>query len=140
MHQHGSSRDDGTVNEIVGGVIPSKFIPAVEKGVVEKMAEGVIAGYPVVDLRVRLHFGGYHDVDSSEMAFKIAAKMALKDGVEKAQPVLLEPIAKVEVNVPDDYMGDVMGDLSSRRGKILGMESATRGKQVVAMVPQAELY
>jgi elongation factor G len=128
------------VNEIVGGVIPSKFIPAVEKGLVEKMGEGVVAGYPVVDLRVRLHFGGYHDVDSSEMAFKIAAKMALKDGVEKARPVLLEPIMKVEVNVPDDYMGDVMGDLSSRRGKILGMESATRGKQVVAMVPQAELY
>lgn len=128
------------VNEIVGGVIPSKFIPAVEKGIVEKMGEGVVAGYPLVDVRVRLHFGGYHDVDSSEQAFKMAARMALKDGVEKAQPILLEPISKVEVNVPDDYMGDVMGDLSSRRGKILGMESATRGKQVVAMVPQAELY
>jgi elongation factor G len=128
------------VNEIVGGVIPSKFIPAVEKGINEKVAEGVVAGYPVVDVRVRLHFGGYHDVDSSEMAFKLAAKMALKDGIEKAQPVLLEPIAKVEVNVSEDYMGDVMGDLSSRRGKILGMESAARGKQVVAMVPQAELY
>ncbi|MBD3161454.1 MAG: elongation factor G [Candidatus Eisenbacteria bacterium] len=135
-------RGDGFefVDEIVGGVIPSKFIPAVEKGVVEKMTEGVVAGYPVVDVRVRLHFGSYHDVDSSEMAFKIAAKMAFKDGIEKAQPVLLEPISKVEVNVPDDYMGDVMGDLSSRRGKILGMESAVRGKRVVAMVPQAEIY
>ncbi len=127
-------------NEIVGGVIPSKFIPAVEKGVIEKMGEGVVAGYPIVDIRVRLHFGGYHDVDSSEMAFKIAAKMALKDGIEKARPVLLEPITRVEVVVPDDYMGDVMGDLSSRRGKILGMEPVVRGQQVVAMIPQAELY
>lgn len=128
------------VDEIVGGVIPSKFIPAVEKGIVEKMQEGVLAGYPVVDFRVRLHFGGYHDVDSSEMAFKIAASMALKDGLEKAQPVLLEPINKVEVSVPDDYMGDVMGDLSSRRGKILGMEAAGKGKKVTALVPAGELY
>lgn len=128
------------VDEIVGGVIPSRFIPAVEKGVNEKVQEGVLCGYPVVDIRVRLHFGGYHDVDSSEMAFKIAASMALKDGVEKAQPVLLEPINKVDVTVPDDYMGDVMGDLSSRRGKILGMDSAGKGQKVTALVPAAELY
>jgi elongation factor G len=128
------------LDEIVGGVIPSKFIPAVEKGVLEKMHEGVLAGFPVVDFRVRLHYGGYHDVDSSEMAFKIAASMALKDGLEKSQPVLLEPINKVEVTVPDDYMGDVMGDLSSRRGKILGMEAVTKGKKVTALVPAGELY
>ncbi len=128
------------VDEIVGGVIPSKFIPAVEKGVIEKMQEGVLAGYELVDVRVRLHFGGYHDVDSSEMAFKIAGAMALKDGIERSQPMLLEPINRVDVVVPDDYMGDVMGDLSGRRGKILGMESVGKGKRVSALVPAAELY
>jgi elongation factor G len=128
------------LDEIVGGVIPSKFIPAVEKGVLEKMQEGVLAGYELVDVRVRLHYGGYHDVDSSEMAFKIAGAMALKDGIEKSQPMLLEPINRVDVIVPDDYMGDVMGDLSGRRGKILGMESVGKGKKVSALVPAAELY
>lgn len=128
------------LDEIVGGVIPSRFIPAVEKGVVEKMGEGVLCGYPVVDVRVRLHFGGYHDVDSSEMAFKIAAREAFKDGIERAQPVLLEPIMRVDVSVPDDYMGDVMGDLSSRRGKILGMEPVGKVKRVSALVPAAEIY
>lgn len=128
------------VDEIVGGVIPSRFIPAVEKGIIEKMGEGVLVGYPLVDIRVRLHFGGYHDVDSSEMAFKIAAREALKDGIEKSQPVLLEPIMKIEVTVPDDYMGDVMGDLSSRRGKILGMEPLGRVQKVSALVPAAEIY
>ncbi|MDM7914495.1 MAG: elongation factor G, partial [Candidatus Eisenbacteria bacterium] len=128
------------VNEIVGGVIPTKFIPAVEKGLVEKMSEGVLIGADLVDLRVRLYFGGYHDVDSSEMAFKIASAMALKDAVEKSNPVLLEPIMKVEVVVPDDFMGDVMGDLSSRRGKILGMEPAGKRQKVSALVPQAEIY
>lgn len=128
------------VDEIVGGVIPSRFIPAVEKGVIERMGEGVLAGYPVVDVRVRLHFGGYHDVDSSEMAFKIAAREALKDGVEKAQPVLLEPIMRINVSVPEEYMGDVMGDLSSRRGKILGMEHAGKVQRVSALAPAAEIY
>ncbi len=128
------------VDEIVGGVIPSRFIPAVEKGVVERMTEGVLAGYPVVDVRVRLHFGGFHDVDSSEMAFKIAAREALKDGVERAQPVLLEPIMRIDVSVPEDYMGDVMGDLSSRRGKILGMERVGKVQRVSALVPAAEIY
>ncbi len=128
------------LDEIVGGVIPSRFIPAVEKGILEKMQEGVLVGYPLVDVRVRLHFGGYHDVDSSEMAFKIAAREALKDGIEKSQPVLLEPIMKIEVTVPDDYMGDVMGDLSSRRGKILGMEPMGRVQKVSALVPAAEIY
>jgi elongation factor G len=128
------------VDDIVGGVIPSRFIPAVEKGVIEKMQEGVLAGYPVVDIRVRLHFGGYHDVDSSEMAFKIAAREALKDGVEKAMPVLLEPIMRIDVSVPEEYMGDVMGDLSGRRGKILGMERVGKVQRVSALVPAAEIY
>jgi len=128
------------VDDIVGGVIPSRFIPAVEKGVIEKMQEGVLAGYPVVDVRVRLHFGGYHDVDSSEMAFKIAAREALKDGVERSQPVLLEPIMRIDVSVPEEYMGDVMGDLSSRRGKILGMERVGKVQRVSALAPAAEIY
>jgi len=128
------------VNAIVGGVIPSRFIPAVEKGIVEKKDRGSLCGYPVVDFKVTLHFGGYHDVDSSEMAFKIAGRMALKNGLEQAKPTLLEPIMMVTVTVPDDYMGDVMGDLSSRRGKIQGMEPDGRVQRIKAAVPQVELY
>ncbi len=128
------------LDEIVGGVIPSKFIPAVEKGIVETMAEGVVAGYPVVDIRVRLHFGGYHDVDSSEMAFKIAGSMAFRKGVQEARPILLEPIMHIQIVVPEDYTGGVMGDLSSRRGKIMGMEPLPKGQLIKAAVPQGELY
>jgi len=128
------------VDEIVGGVVPGKFIPAVEKGVVESMKEGVLAGYPVVDVRVALHYGSYHDVDSSEMAFKIAGSQAFKKGFLDARPVLLEPIYNIEVKVPEDAMGDVMGDISSRRGKISGMEGAGRYQIIRATVPAAELH
>jgi elongation factor G len=128
------------VNAIVGGAIPREFIPGVEKGVKEAMTGGVLASYPVVDVKVTLYDGTFHDVDSSEMAFKIAASMAFKDGMKKASPVLLEPIFKVEVVTPEEYMGDVMGDLNSRRGRILGME-ARKGVQVItAEVPLAEMF
>jgi elongation factor G len=128
------------VNAIVGGVIPKEYIPAVDKGVREQMANGVIAGYPVVDCRVTVYDGSYHDVDSSEVAFKIAGSMAFKDGAKKAKPVLLEPIMKVEVVTPDDYMGDVNGDLSRRRGLLQGMEEAPAGKIIRAQVPLAEMF
>lgn len=128
------------VDEIVGGVVPGKYIPAVEKGIVEMMKEGVLAGYPVVDLRVALHYGSYHDVDSSEMAFKIAGSQAFKKGFMDARPVLLEPIYTIEVKVPEDAMGDVMGDISSRRGKILGMDSVGHYQVIKAQVPLAELH
>jgi elongation factor G len=128
------------LDEIVGGVVPGKFIPAVEKGVVETMKEGVVAGYPVVDVRVALHYGSYHDVDSSEMAFKIAASQAFKKGFLEARPVLLEPIYNIEVRVPEDAMGDVMGDISSRRGKISGMEGVGHYQIIRAQVPAAELH
>jgi elongation factor G len=127
-------------NEIVGGVIPTKFIPAVEKGILEALPEGVIAGYPVVDVKVRLHFGGYHDVDSSEMAFKIASINAFRNGLKEARPVLLEPISEVQVDVPEEFTGGVMGDLSSRRGKILGMEPGPKSQRIRAAVPRGELY
>ena len=128
------------VDEIVGGVVPGKYIPAVEKGIVESMKEGPLAGYPVVDVRVALHYGSYHDVDSSEMAFKIAGSQAFRKGFLEAKPVLLEPIYTIEVKVPEDAMGDVMGDISSRRGKILGMEGAGRTQIIRALVPAGELY
>ncbi len=128
------------LDEIVGGVVPGKFIPAVEKGVVETMKEGVLAGYPVVDVRVALHYGSYHDVDSSEMAFKIAGSQAFKKGFMEAKPILLEPIYNIEVKVPEDAMGEVMGDISGRRGKILGMDSAGHYQIIRAQVPQAELH
>ncbi|HUI11561.1 MAG TPA: elongation factor G [Bacteroidota bacterium] len=128
------------VDEIVGGVVPGKFIPAVEKGVVEIMKEGVLAGYPVVDVRVALHYGSYHDVDSSEMAFKVAAAQAFRKGFMEAKPILLEPIYNIEVKVPEDAMGDVMGDISSRRGKIGGMEGAGHYQVIRAQVPAAELH
>jgi elongation factor G len=128
------------LDEIRGGVVPNQYIPAVEKGVREAMEEGVLAGYPVVDVRAALFFGKFHEVDSSEMAFKIAAAMCFKEGVAQAAPYLLEPILEVEVRVPDEYMGDVMGDLSSKRGKIQGMDSAGRYQVIRAQVPEAELY
>ena len=128
------------VNDIKGGVIPGEFIPGVDKGIREQLKSGPLAGYPVVDLGVRLHFGSYHDVDSSELAFKIAASMAFKSGFMQAQPVLLEPLMKVEVETPEDYMGDVIGDLNRRRGIIEGMEDGPTGKIVRAMVPLAEMF
>lgn len=125
---------------IVGGVVPGRFVPAVEKGVVEAMENGVIAGYKVVDVKVTLFDGSYHDVDSDEMSFKIAASQAFKKGFKEAKPILLEPIYEVEVIVPEEYMGDVMGDLSSRRGKIAGMDSDGLHQIIRATVPLKELY
>ena len=128
------------VNAIVGGVVPKEYINAVDKGVKEQMENGVIAGYPVVDVKVTLYDGSYHDVDSSEIAFKIAGSMAFRDGALKAKPVLLEPIMKVEVVTPDDYMGDVMGDLNRRRGLPQGMDDSPSGKVIRAEVPLAEMF
>ncbi len=128
------------VDEIKGGVIPSKFIPAVEKGIVESMQHGGLAGSQIVDVKVALYYGSYHEVDSSDMAFKIAGSMAFREGFMKAKPVLLEPIYNVEVYVPDDFTGDVMGDLSSRRGKIAGMDPDGTSQRIRATIPQAELY
>jgi elongation factor G len=127
-------------NAIVGGVIPKEYIPAVDKGVKEQMENGVLAGYPLVDVKVTLYDGSYHDVDSSEMAFKIAGSMCFKEGVMKARPVLLEPMMSVEVVTPEDYMGDVMGDLNRRRGIVQGMEDAPAGKIIRAEVPLAEMF
>ena len=127
------------VDKIVGGAIPRQYIPAVEKGVVEAMTQGILAGYPVTDFRIILYDGSYHDVDSSEMAFKIAASMGFKKGLEMCSPTLLEPIMKIEVIVPDEYMGDIMGDLNSRRGKIIGVESKGNNQVVKASVPMAEM-
>jgi elongation factor G len=128
------------VDAIVGGVVPGKFIPAVEKGIVETMKQGVVAGYPMVDIKATLYDGSYHTVDSSEQAFKTAAWLAFKAAVKKASPALLEPIMNVQVKVPEEYLGDVMGDLSGRRGKIQGTEAQGRFAVVTAQVPQAELY
>ncbi|GKX55487.1 elongation factor G [Leminorella grimontii] len=128
------------VNDIKGGVIPGEFIPAVDKGIREQLKSGPLAGYPVVDIKVRLHYGSYHDVDSSELAFKLAASIAFKEGFMKAKPVLLEPIMKVEVETPEDYMGDVIGDLNRRRGMIDGMEDTATGKTVRAQVPLSEMF
>jgi elongation factor G len=128
------------VNKIVGGTIPKEYIPAVEKGVQEACESGVLAGFPVVDVKVTLYDGSYHEVDSSEMAFKIAGSMCFKEAMRKANPVLLEPIMKVEVVVPDEYMGDVMGDLSSRRGRIEGMEARGNAQVVRCNVPLKEMF
>jgi elongation factor G len=128
------------VNGIVGGVIPREYIPAVDKGIQEAMHSGILAGFPVVDVKVTLFDGSYHEVDSSEMAFKIAGSMGFKEAMRKASPVLLEPIMKVEVVTPEDYMGDVIGDLNSRRGMIQGMEDSPSGKIVRAEVPLGEMF
>ncbi|MDI6692406.1 MAG: elongation factor G [Anaerosomatales bacterium] len=127
-------------NKIVGGVIPKEYIPAVDKGIQEAMTSGVLAGYPVVDIKVELVDGSYHEVDSSEMAFKVAGSMAIKEALKKASPVLLEPIMAVEVNTPEEFMGDVMGDLSSRRGHIEGMERRGNAQVVRARVPLANMF
>ncbi|MCB1857066.1 MAG: elongation factor G, partial [Gammaproteobacteria bacterium] len=128
------------VNAIVGGVVPKEYIPAVDKGVQEQMENGVIAGFPVVDVKVTLYDGSYHDVDSSEMAFKIAGSMCFKEAAKLAKPVLLEPIMKVEVVTPEEYMGDIMGDLNSRRGLVQGMEDSPAGKLIRAEVPLSEMF
>ena len=128
------------VNGVVGGVVPREYIPAIDKGIVEAMKTGVVAGYPVVDIKITVFDGSYHDVDSNEMAFKIAASMGFKEGMAKASPVILEPIMNVEVETPEDYMGDVMGDLNRRRGVILGMEDVAGVKVLKAEVPLAEMF
>ncbi|MEW7976106.1 MAG: elongation factor G [Candidatus Sedimenticola endophacoides] len=128
------------VNEVVGGAVPREYIPAVDKGVQEQLEGGIMTGYPVVDVKVTLFDGSYHDVDSSEMAFKIAGSMCMREGGLKAKPVLLEPIMKVEVVTPEEYMGDVMGDLNSRRGIVQGMEDSAAGKQIRAEVPLSAMF
>jgi elongation factor G len=128
------------VDKVIGGSIPKEFIPGVEKGIEESLTSGVIGGYPVVDCRVTLYDGSYHDVDSSEIAFKLAASMAFKSAMKQASPVLLEPIMKVVVETPEEHMGDVMGDLNSRRGRILGMESKGATQEISAEVPLGEMF
>ncbi|HID46311.1 MAG TPA: elongation factor G [Chromatiaceae bacterium] len=128
------------VNNIVGGVVPREYIPAVDKGIQEAMQSGVIAGYPVVDIKATLYDGSYHEVDSNEQAFKIAGSMGFKNGVAEADPVLLEPIMKVEVVTPEEYMGDVIGDLNSRRGMVQGMEDSPAGKIIKAEVPLSSMF
>ncbi|MDO8987885.1 MAG: elongation factor G, partial [Coriobacteriia bacterium] len=127
-------------SKIVGGSIPKEYVPAVDKGIREAINTGVMAGFPVVDIKVELVDGSYHEVDSSEMAFKIAGSMAIKEGLRKAQPTLLEPMMAVEVVTPEDFMGDVMGDLSSRRGHILGMEPRSASQVIRAKVPLSEMF
>ena len=127
-------------NEIVGGAIPKEYIPAVDQGIQGALLSGTLAGYNVVDIKVTLYDGSYHEVDSSEMAFKIAGSMAVKDAIKKADPVLLEPIMKVTVIVPEEYMGDVIGDLNSRRGMILGMDAVPGAQQINAEVPLSEMF
>jgi elongation factor G len=128
------------VNAIVGGAVPREFIPAVDKGVKEAVDTGVVAGYPVVDVKVTAFDGSYHDVDSNEMAFKIAGSMGFKEGFRNAKPVILEPIMKVEVVTPEDYSGDVIGDLNRRRGQITGMDDSPAGKSILAEVPLSEMF
>lgn len=128
------------INDIKGGVIPNEYISAIDKGIQEQLKYGPLAGYPVVDIGVRLYFGSYHDVDSSELAFKLAASLAFKKGFKQAKPILLEPIMKVEVETPDDYMGDVIGDLNRRRGIIEGMQDLSMGKIINACVPLSEMF
>jgi elongation factor G len=136
-------RGSGVVFEekIVGGSIPREFIPAVEKGIKEAAASGVLAGYPVTDLKVRLFDGSYHEVDSNEMAFKMAASMAFKEGVQKGKPVLLEPVMKIEAVAPEEFLGDILGGLNSRRGSILGMEMRLGNAQAIhATAPLGEMF
>jgi elongation factor G len=128
------------VDATVGGVVPKEYIPSVDKGIQEALNSGVIAGYPVQDIKVTLVDGSYHEVDSSEAAFKIAGSMAIKEALKQSDPVLLEPIELVEVETPEQYMGDVMGNLSGRRGKIEGMEDRTNTKIIRAKVPLGEMF
>jgi elongation factor G len=143
MEPTGGDGDGGYefVNAVTGGRIPREFIPAVDEGIQEAMEFGVLAGYPMVDVKVTLTDGGYHEVDSSEMAFKMAGRMVFKEAARRANPVLLEPMMAVEVTTPEDYMGDVIGDLNSRRGHIQAMEEGTGGAKVVkALVPLSEMF
>ena len=128
------------VDEIKGGAIPKEYIPAVSKGVKEQLQNGVVAGYPLQGVKVTLYDGSFHEVDSSEMAFKLAGSMAAKDGAMKASPILLEPMMSVEVVTPEDYMGDVVGDLNRRRGQVQNMEDIPSGKAITALVPLAEMF
>ena len=128
------------VNKVVGGSIPKEYIGPVDNGIKEAMVNGVIAGYPILDVKVTLYDGSFHEVDSSEMAFKIAGSMAFKDGVRKANPVILEPIEKLEITVPEEYMGDVMGDVNSRRGRIEGMEARAGAQVIRGLVPLSEMF
>jgi len=128
------------VNAVVGGAIPKEYIPAVDQGIQGAMQAGVLAGYNVVDVKVTLYDGSYHEVDSSEMAFKIAGSMAFKEAMRKSDPCLLEPLMKVVVVVPEEYMGDVIGDLNSRRGLIQGMEALSGAQQINAIVPLSEMF
>ena len=128
------------INKVVGGAIPKEYIPAIDDGIKSASQTGILAGYNVVDFKVTLYDGSYHEVDSSEMAFKIAASMAFKEAMRKADPVLTEPIMKVVVVTPDDYMGDVIGSLNSRRGLIQSMEPVAGAQQITAMVPLAEMF
>jgi elongation factor G len=127
-------------SEIVGGAVPKEYVPAVEKGAAEQLKNGVIAGYPMIDVKVTLFDGSYHDVDSNETAFKVASSMAIKAGAPKAGAVLLEPLMKVEVVTPEDFMGDVMGDLNRRRGLVQGMDDSSTGKIINALVPLGEMF
>ncbi|EQD65414.1 translation elongation factor 2 (EF-2/EF-G) [mine drainage metagenome] len=142
LELHPQERGAGYVfeNAIVGGAVPKEYIPAVDKGIQEAMANGILAGFPIVDIKIRVVDGSYHEVDSSEMAFKIAGSMGFKEGFHKANPVLLEPIMKVEVVTPEDYMGDVMGDLSRRRGVLQGSDDSPSGKLINALVPLGEMF
>ena len=128
------------IDKVVGGVVPRNFIPAVEKGLRECITSGVLAGYPVVGLKATLYDGSYHPVDSSEMAFKIAASIAYKKGLEAAKPILLEPIMNVQILVPDNYMGDVMGDINKRRGRVIGMEPEGKLQRISAEIPMGEMF
>ena len=127
-------------NAIVGGAIPKEYIPAIDAGIQEAAKNGIIAGYEVINFKVKLVHGSYHEVDSSEMAFKIAGSMAFKNAMQKASPVLLEPMMKVEVTVPEEYMGDVIGDINSRRGRMEGMEAVNGAQVIRAFVPLAEMF
>jgi elongation factor G len=127
-------------NAIVGGVIPREYIPAVQNGIREAMEQGILAGYPMVDIKAVLYDGSFHEVDSSELAFKIAGSMAFKSAANKAKPQLLEPVMNVEVVVPEEYMGDVIGDLNARRGRIRGLENRAGAKVVLAYVPLGEMF
>src|SRR5699024_6120131 len=128
------------IDKIVGGVVPREYIPSVEQGITEALDTGVLAGYPLIDIKATLYDGSYHDVDSNEMAFKIAASMALKEAKNKCSPVLLEPIQKVDITVPEEYMGDIMGDVTSRRGRVEGMEARGNAQLIKAFVPLSEMF
>ena len=128
------------VNDIHGGVIPTNYIPAVEKGIREAMDRGILAGYPVTDFRITLFYGSYHEVDSSEMAFKIAGSLAFKKAMEQCKPIILEPIMNVEVRVPEEYMGSVIGDLNSKRGQVMGMDADGKYQIIKVQAPLGEMH